>query len=291
MLTRREWLAMSIAGLTASGGRPMFADQPGGARTMNWGVQLYTVRDQLTKDAAATLERIAAIGYKELEILQPTLPVVAPIARRLGLTMVSAHLDQKTAAGEGVAAFAAQAKANGVAALVVPYIPVGDRPRDRAGFQKLAERLARMSDEVRGAGLELWYHNHAFEFATDSDGTRWLDVLMQHTAAAQMKLQLDVFWASIAGADPVAMIRKHSARIGSLHLKDKDPKAATVLTESDVARSSFREVGAGALDFRAILAAASSAGVRHYFVEQDYTPGDPIDSLAMSYRYLAALRP
>jgi len=78
--------------------------------------------------------------------------------------------------------------------------------------------------------------------------------------------------------------------VASLHLKDKDPGVATSLTESAVPRTAFVEVGAGALDFPAILAAAREAGVRHYFVEQDYAPGDPVESLEKSYAYLAGLR-
>jgi sugar phosphate isomerase/epimerase len=253
-------------------------------------VQLYTVRGLLAKDAAATLERVAAIGYSELEVLQPTLDVVAPLARKLGLSIVSVHLDGPTATGTGLAAFIDKARAHGVKYLVVPYVPPADRPRDRAGFQQLGQRLARMSQAARQAGLELCYHNHAFEFGTDADGTRWLDVIMQETAASQMKLELDVFWAAVTGADPVAVIKQYSGRVALVHLKDKDPKAPNVLVETQVAREAFVEVGSGALDFPSILAAARGAGVAHYFVEQDATPGDPVDSLRTSFRYLANLR-
>ncbi len=146
-----------------------------------------------------------------------------------------------------------------------------------------------MTQEASAAGLQLCYHNHAFEFGQDRDGTRWLDVIMQGTAASGMKLELDVFWAAITGADPVETIRRYSGRIALMHLKDKDPQAARSLVESGVPRQSFVEVGSGALDFVAILAAARAAGVQHYFVEQDFTPGDPVDSLKKSYTYLAGL--
>lgn len=285
-LTRRELLALSIAGVSTIGTPRMSGAQP----DRRWGVQLYTVRDQLAKDAAATLERIAAIGYTELEIMQPTLDVVAPLAGKLGLTIVSAHLDGPTAAGAGLLEFAAKAKAHGVRYLVVPFVPPAARPKDRAGFTQIGQRLARMAEDARAAGLDLCYHNHAFEFATDTDGTRWLDVLMQETAASPMTLELDVFWAAVTGADPVAVMRQYPGRIALVHLKDKDPRAANVLVETHVARQTFVEVGSGALDFPAILAAARTAGVKHYFVEQDYTPGDPVESLKKSYTYLTGLR-
>ena len=75
-----------------------------------------------------------------------------------------------------------------------------------------------------------------------------------------------------------------------MHLKDKNRNAPNVLVESQVARDAFVEVGSGALNFPAILAAARAAGVAHYFVEQDATPGDPVDSLKKSYTYLSQLR-
>jgi sugar phosphate isomerase/epimerase len=275
-----------MAGVSVVGARRTSAAQP----PRRWGVQLYTVRALLAKDAATTLERIAAIGYTELEVLQPTLGVVAPIAKRLGLSIVAAHLDGPTAAGANLPAFAAEAKAHGLRYLVMPYVPPADRPSDRAGFVKIGQRLARMSNESRAAGLELCYHNHAFEFGTDTDGTRWLDVLMQETKASQMKLELDVFWAAITGADPVAVIKQYSGRIALVHLKDKDPKAPNALVESQVSRDAFVEVGSGALNFPAILVAARAAGVSHYFVEQDATPGDAVDSLKKSYTYLAQLQ-
>ncbi len=99
-----------------------------------------------------------------------------------------------------------------------------------------------------------------------------------------------MFWAAITGADPVETIRRYAGRIALVHLKDKDTQAARSLVES-VPRQSFVEVGSGTLNFVAILAASHAAGVEHYFVEQDFTPGDPVESLTKSYTYLARLTP
>ncbi|MGE0462652.1 MAG: sugar phosphate isomerase/epimerase family protein [Vicinamibacterales bacterium] len=254
-----------------------------------WGVQLYTVRSQISSDPAGTLKRIAAIGYKELEVMQATMRVVAPLASRLGLSIVSVHLDGPTSAGEGLAAFADEAKRHGARYAVVPFVAPEERPTDRAGFDALATRFSRMARTASAAGVQLCYHNHAFEFGRDRDGTTWLDALMRGTSDSGMQLQLDVFWATVAGADPVALLRRYRGRVASLHLKDKAPTAGTSLAESTVPRTAFVEVGAGAIDFRAILAAAREAGVRHYFVEQDYSSGDPVESLEKSYRHLAGL--
>jgi sugar phosphate isomerase/epimerase len=261
----------------------------GTAQGPRWGVQLYTVRNQIAQDPAATLKQIAAIGYKELEVLQPTLSTVAPIATSLGLTLTSVHLAGPTAKGEGLDSFLADAKRFGLRFVVVPFVPPDERPTDRAGFDAIAARLSQMARATASAGLQLCYHNHAFEFGKDADGTRWLDVLMRGTADAGMQLELDVFWASFAGADPVALLRQYKNRVALVHLKDKDAQAKVALVEKAAAGADFKELGAGVLDFPAILSAAREAGVRHYFVEQDQTPGNPLDSLRKSYGYLAAL--
>ena len=279
--TRREALAMSLAGAAQ-----IAAHQP--PPPAGWGVQLYTVRDLIARDPAATIAAIAAMGYKELEIIQPTLPVVVPLALKNGLTIVSAHLDEPTARGEGFQDFLSRARASGIHYVVVPWVPPAERPTDRSGFERLADRLNRMGEQAAKAGLQLCYHNHAFEFGRDAAGTRWLDVMMGSARAPLVQLELDVFWVAITGAQPVEMINQYRDRVALMHLKDKSPDAPAQLRESDVAHSSCRDVGSGALDFKAIITAARSAGTQHFFVEHDWPP-DPLQTLRASYKFLAKL--
>lgn len=290
-LTRRELFALSLAGIAHAACERSDSALMEQTKERAWGVQLYTVRDQIESSAAATLQAIAAIGYRELEILQATLPRVAPLAKELGLSMVSAHLDAAAIEGAGLAEFVAQAEDHGLRYIVIPWVAPEKRPADRAGFEALAGRFNRVNEVVARAGLQPCYHNHAFEFGRDGDGTRWLDVLMQATAKTGMKLELDVFWASISGAEPVDVIEQYSGRIALMHLKDRRPSAERTLVESSVPHEAFVEVGSGALNFPAILVASRAAGVEHFFVEQDFTPGDPIQSLRKSHAYLAGMKP
>jgi sugar phosphate isomerase/epimerase len=98
---------------------------------------------------------------------------------------------------------------------------------------------------------------------------------------------MDVFWVSVAGHDPVALLKQYSNRVALLHLKDKAKGTATQYTEN-VPKQTFKEVGNGTVDIAAILAAAKKTSVKNFFVEQDQTPGDPIESLRASYKYLSA---
>jgi len=101
-------------------------------------------------------------------------------------------------------------------------------------------------------------------------------------------LEMDVFWVSVAGHDPVGMLQEWKGRVALLHLKDK-AKGTPVQYNEGVDRTAFKEVGSGSLDFTAILKAAPAAGVKHYFVEQDQTPGDPIESLRKSYEFVSRI--
>jgi sugar phosphate isomerase/epimerase len=99
---------------------------------------------------------------------------------------------------------------------------------------------------------------------------------------------MDVFWVSVSGNDPVEFLQRHGDRVKLIHLKDK-AKDTPVMASENVPARDFKEVGNGVLNFPAILRQAEKAGVRHYFVEQDQTPGDPVDSLRESYTHLRSL--
>ena len=304
-MTRRELMQLAATtgvGLLA-GARAAAAKAPG-----TIGVQLYTVRDLIAKAPAETLKAIADIGYKEVEVIRGTMDTVVPLAKADGMNPVSVHVDSVLITGnwdsfrqmaarfpamalpEGydLAACIRDVKAAGAKFIVMPYLAPPERPKDAAGFKAFGETLNKAGEQIKKAGLQLCYHNHAFEFTPLDGRTRALDVLLASANPDLVKLELDVFWVSVAGADPVALIKQHGSRIALMHLKDKMKGAPVSLTEA-VPPSTFVEVGSGALNFPEILDAAQAAGVQHYFVEQDQTAGNPIDSLRKSYQYLRSL--
>jgi sugar phosphate isomerase/epimerase len=299
-LTRRDVMRLAaIGGLGAMMGRDAQAKAPAVL-----GVQLYTVRKQIDTDPEATLKAIADIGYKEVEVLRGTLSRVGPAARKVGLSPVSVHVETPLITGNweawkfmrgavpesyDLAALINEAKTHGVKYLVLPYLMAGKRGGGLEFYTKLADRLNVVGEQVTKAGLEFCYHNHGFEFEPLADGRRPLDVLMAATRPELVKLELDVFWVSLTGADPAAILKQYSGRVPLLHLKDKAKGAAPETQESKVPPTTFKPLGAGAVDIPAILAAASAAGVKHYFVEQDQSEGDPLDALRTSFRYVQGL--
>jgi sugar phosphate isomerase/epimerase len=137
-------------------------------------------------------------------------------------------------------------------------------------------------------GLGFCYHNHAFEFEP-MEGATGFQVMMDRLDKKLCGFELDCFWVSVAGHDPAELLQKLKGRVPLLHLKDK-AQGTPVMYKESVDHGAFKEVGHGVLDWPAILRAAASAGVQHYFVEQDQTPGDPVESLRQSFGYLSKLQ-
>ena len=261
------------------------------------GVQLYTVRAKFPKAADATLKRIQDIGYTEVEAIRADLAMLAPILKKYDLAAPSVHLETGLLAGNRSEwnlppdltweSAVDEARSHGVEFLVIPYVRPSER-RMADEWRAFCDRLNRAGETARQAGAALCYHNHAFEFAGQPGG-RLIDILLDRTDPGLVGLELDVFWLSAAGLDPVEFLNRHAARVRLLHLKDKPKNMPVTFDESKAKPSDFKEVGNGALDFPAILRAAEKAGVAHYFVEQDHTPGDPVESLRVSYQHLRAL--
>ena len=273
--TRRAFVAQSAALLAAS--KLAFADR---LRKNNLGVQLYTVRNIIGSDPAKVLKEIRDIGYGEVEATADTLKEAWTAIQNSGLKAISVHLNTNPTDAE-----LADAKSKGFEYAVVPYIP----PAMRGGvdvMKKLAANLQAAGKRAQAHGLQLCYHSHAFEYEP-MDGTTPLQILMGETQPDAVKLELDIFWAAVAGHNPVDLLKTYSGRVPLLHLKDKEKGVpAKPQYNENVPKDTFKEIGNGSIDIPAVLTAANAAGVNHYFVEQDQTP-DPIASLRQSYTYLS----
>jgi sugar phosphate isomerase/epimerase len=255
------------------------------------GAQLYTVRNQLPHDAAAVIKAIAQIGYKEVEIGQPDIARLMPIIKDAGLTAPSGHYDLALVRGARKdmtwAQAIEQAKTNGLRYMIMSYIPPGDRG-NADSYRAIADEMNRAGEACRQAGLQFGYHNHAFEFAGKGGERPW-DILLSRWDPKLVALELDVFWLSVAGNVPSEVIRQQQGKVRLVHLKDK-AFGTPVQYNEQVPPSAFREVGTGTLDFPAILRACEVAGVEHYIVEQDQTPGNPLSSLRLSYNNLRRMK-
>jgi len=283
-MTRRSFTLSTIA--AASLATPAF-----GRKLSTFGVQLYTVRSIINKDPARVLSEIEAAGYKEIEATSDNLDKIMEAAHKTRLRPVSIHLDTYlfTKNRDKLGPVLEDMKKRGFEYVVCPYID----PKDRGGvdvMKKLADNLDKAGAQCMGAGLKLCYHNHAFEFASagpsgGNDAGTLMDVLMANTDPKHLGWEMDIFWVAVTGNDPVDWLKKYSKRVALLHVKDKGNDVAKRFDEN-VPRTAFKEVGSGSMDLKRILHTATETGVKHFFVEQDSTPGDPLASLKVSASYL-----
>jgi len=313
-LSRRNFIALSLgasgtylAGCGASP-EPEAAPEAAAAYEGPIGAQLYTLRSVIDSDPAGVLKGLADIGYKYVEVVQASFPAVASILSDVGLQPVSMHLTppivtgdwdlygrdhwdlygiEKPATGGTLDEALSAAKDAGIEYLVMPYVHPKGRGEDLDFYKKFAATLNAAGESCTKAGLKFCYHNHAFEFEP-MDGSTPLDTLIAETDAANMALELDVFWASVAGHDPAATLDTYKGRVLLTHLKDKDAALPTRYSEG-VDAEAFLEVGNGSIDFAAVLKAEAATGVERHFVEQDQTPGDPLESLRQSYAHLRGI--
>ncbi|GAO44195.1 sugar phosphate isomerase/epimerase family protein [Flavihumibacter petaseus] len=257
------------------------------------GIQLYTLRDLVSKDGAKpVLDQIAAAGYKKVELYgygdgkffgMPVSEFAAYLHGK-GLVSPSGHYaPAKWLAGngdEGREELDSQIQACLTMKhefFTIPWLNQELR-NDLDGYKRLVGRINSAAEIVKKAGLKLAYHNHDFEFKS-YDGVTGYDIMTKECDPNLVQWELDLYWVVFAGLDPVALIEKLKGRAPMWHVKDMDK----------VNRSQNTEVGNGSVDFKRIFSAAKTAGLKHFFVEQEnnYVP-DPIGSINSSIKYIKA---
>ncbi|MCJ7737348.1 MAG: sugar phosphate isomerase/epimerase [Anaerolineae bacterium] len=246
------------------------------------GAQLYTVRQsiQTLQGVRDSLEKIAAIGYKAIEISLGTVPArdVAHVVEDSGLTVASAH----THWGRFL---------NDLDAVIEEHVlwkcnhaAIGGLPEEYLsldGLKRFLDEVAPIAGRLAQEGMDFSYHNHSHELACYGEKT-WLAMLYEQADPVLVKAEIDVYWIQAGGGDPAQWVRNCAGREPLLHLKDM-----AVTSERE---QRFAEIGEGNLNWAAILNAAREGGVQCYLVEQDDCYGrDPFESLAISYRNLRSM--
>jgi sugar phosphate isomerase/epimerase len=239
----------------------------------------------MAERVSSTLAAVSEMGYGEVEfagLFGRSAPEMRAILDGVGLRAASGHAGMDIIRGNWDVALD-EAAILGQDLIVLPSLPRDARTAD--GLRSLAEELNHAGEMARARGLHLGFHNHGFEVrplesdagGDGSDSSRPLDILLAHTDPELVSFQLDLFWTVDGGADPRAYFREHPGRFLSVHVKDRSTDGRMV------------DVGAGVMDFAALLAAGEEAGVRHAFVEHD-RPENSLESIRNSIRYLNTLR-
>jgi sugar phosphate isomerase/epimerase len=229
------------------------------------GIQLYSLRRAMGASVEATLDRVAALGYREVEFagwFDRSASQVRAALRHAGLAAPAAHVPLEALDPERLPATAAFAREAGHRVLIVAWLPIPLRD-SRDAWRRMADRFTGIGHALRAEGLRFAYHNHDFEFAVFDGHVAYHD-LVAGTDPALVDFELDLYWATRAGHDPRGLIERFPGRFALVHVKDSagPPEHRMV------------DLGEGQIDFPAIFAETERAGIRHAFAEHD-NPADP----------------
>ncbi len=277
------------------------------------GLQLYTLGNLMTTDAKGTLQKIAAIGYKELETAgsqkgnfygyKPK--ELAAMIKDMGMTWRSAHVGGSGFSPQDMLKRAKTAEdsarvqgminrmkdgpktlnlkdnhqelADAAAEGGISYLVCSSIPVGTLDQMKTAVEVFNKSGEAcKKAGVQFAYHNHTSEF-DQVEGNRPFDYILNNTNKDLVKMELDLAWATKAKQDPLELFKLHPGRFPLWHVKDLDK---TTMNPA--------EVGSGVVDFKRVFDNAKLSGMKYYFVEQDGAPA-PLQNVTNSYNYLTKL--
>ena len=277
MFNRRGFLRLSIAAAGGLAGARLLA-----AERRSLGAQLYTVRQDAARDLPAVLEAVRKIGYTEVETYWDIYGHPPAELRRMindhGLTAPSGHFDYG-----GLDSKIDYAKSLGVQYVICPILPES-MWLTLDGYKRAADQFNLWGETIHQGGMQFGFHNHNYEFRRFGDITGF-ETMMSRCDPKLVCIEMDSYWITQAGRDPLQMFRQYGNRIKLLHLKDRKPGFPTSQIK-DAAAEHFTEVGAGTIHWQEILAAAEKNGVKHLFVERDSGDLPAVESLRISYQNL-----
>jgi sugar phosphate isomerase/epimerase len=255
MQNRRDFLKISAAGsvgallLGSAACKPTVVDR----KSFGVGLQLYSIRDAMSADADGKFYGMSPSEFKKM-------------INDLGMDAISSHAAvESTGITTENAKLMADAHAElGVKYCIQPWVNEVDRNIDT--YKRMIADWNAVGEIMKTNGIQFGYHNHNFEFANLDGVIPYYDIFMTEMDPALITMELDLFWASKAGQDPVEMFGKYPGRFQLLHFKDMKTNQPPFY---DVVKDDICSVGEGVIDFKRILTAKETAGAKYIFVEDD----------------------
>lgn len=279
MQTRRQFMAR---GAVLSAGSILVPSIliPTAKKVKNAGVQLYTFRTEMTADALGTLQKIAALGYKQIESARSdkghyyglSAKEINQACKNLGMKLSSGHvhIDDKWKQTMDEAAESGQEY------LICSTMPSNGQTADN--YKKVAEQFNKAGEDCKKLEIKFGYHNHAYEFESEN-GEVLYDILITNTQADLVHMELDLGWVIVGGKNPLDYFKKYPGRFPLWHLKDMD-----------LAKKHSVEFGKGDLDIIAMLKNRKLSGLDIMFVEQEEYESTPMESMRENMEYLKKIR-
>jgi sugar phosphate isomerase/epimerase len=298
--SRRDFLRLSTTGAigaavlsrgmfdTASASTPFRS--PADPKSFGIGLQLYTIRNEMSKDVPGSLKKVSDIGFKYLELADYSNRMFYGIkpaefkkmVNDLGMEVLSSHtqVDIPGDPVEFAKILSEDHSIVGAKYCMEPWVEAKDR-HSIAGYQKMADHWNQVGAITKKSGIQFGYHNHNFEFDTVEGKVPYFEVFMAELDKDLVTMELDLFWTTKAGQNPVDLFNKYPGRFQLFHMKDMYTKQPPSFTTDGV--TDFAPVGEGLINFKEILAAKNIAGMKYMFVEQDRSKDDkPFDAIKTS---------
>jgi sugar phosphate isomerase/epimerase len=271
-----------------------------------YGIQLWTVKEDMTKDPKATLKAIASYGYKQIESCDlgkgifwgMTPDDFKKFTSDLGLSVISSHCNPeftvKKEKAEEFKKLADDAAKVGLKYLINPF-PGELKTADE--YKTVAEGLNKQGEICKSAGLRVAYHNHHMEFLPLEDKSVGEEILLTGTNADLVDFEMDLYWVVKAGQNPEEWLKKHNNRFKLAHIKDLYSAEKMVEIEAKEKATGFwpaggsTELGKGRINFAQILKTAKENGLEYYIAEQErFDNSTPLDSAKLDAEYLKAFK-
>jgi sugar phosphate isomerase/epimerase len=242
------------------------------------GLQLFSVWEYAQKDFLKTVERVADLGYESVQFAGfygASASEVKELMDRKGIRAAGGHVPIEQLQEDKLEETLQFHDTVGNRLIICPSLPIEMR-NTADDYRKTAELLNQIGETCKAAGFTFGYHNHNFEFRQMDEQTGF-DLLFGHTDPGLVKMELDCYWASYAGHDPLKILSEHKNRCLSLHMKD-------IKTVGDKKVST--EIGHGELNIKQLVETGLEYGVAWFTVEQEAFEGDPFESLKASAKNL-----
>jgi sugar phosphate isomerase/epimerase len=261
-------------------------DNSDAKKIKKFGLQLYTLRDDMPKDPKGILKQIASFGYKQIESYEhDKLGIFWGMSHTdfkkymddLGMTIVSTHCD----INKDFEQKAAQAAEIGMKYLMCPWKGPQKSIDD---FKRFADEFNQKGEVCKKNGIRFAYHNHDYSFKL-VDNQMPQDVMMNGTDASLVDFEMDIYWVVTAGQDPEAWFKKYPNRFRSCHVKDRSKTPGPDNGKNSV------DIGTGSIDFSKILNTARKNGMEYYIVEQEaYAGTTPLKAVEADAAYMKTLK-
>ncbi len=270
-MKRRQFIQTSMIAASAA----MIAPAFGRAEKKQVGLQLYTLRDVIKNDVKGLMKQVSEFGYKKIEtfgyndgmLFGMKSKEFADLIKGLGMKITSGHYGTGRTRPDAIGTLkngwdkaAADAAEAGQEYMIVAYLQPDER-KTLDDYKEVCELINKSAETCKKHGVKLGYHNHAFEFDKIDDQVPF-DLMLKSLDPKLVSIEMDLYWTVAGGQDPLAYFAKYPGRFPQWHVKDMDkadPKKNVI-------------VGNGSIDFKAIFAKASQAGMKNFYIEHDTYP-------------------